>query len=145
MGFRRCAEIARGGAIGIYRCDRTIAIGASIEFRTTDATGILAIGAHATVADELDGSDGAIVFDTHLVLLHGGPAPMHAEPVIAARVFQHDRRVGVSGERRSDQVSVLVLILVAESTAHVVAHDAHLLVFQSQIPGHVMAAIGNTL
>src|SRR5262245_40783065 len=127
MGFRRRTEIARGGAIGIHRRERTIPIGAGIQLQATDAPGILAIGAHATVADELDGGDRAIVSDTHLILLHGGPATMHAEPVVAARVFQHDRRVGVAGERGGDEVGVLVLILVAESAAHVVAHYAHVL------------------
>ena len=70
---------------------------------------------------------------------------MHAEPVVTARVFQHDWRLGVARQRGGNQVGVLVLILVAESSAHIVAHDAHLLVFQAQIPGHVMAAIGNAL
>src|SRR5919109_1322999 len=131
MRFRRRPEIARGGAIGIYRRDRAIPIGTGIQLYATDAPGILAIGAHAAVADELDGGDGAVIFDPHLVLLHGRPAPMHAEPVVAARVFQHDWRLGVARQRGGDQVGVLVLILVAESPAHIVAHDAHLLVFQA--------------
>ena len=66
MGFRRRTEIARGGALGLHRRERTRPMGAGIPLQATDAPGILAIGAHATGAEELDGGDRAIVCDPHL-------------------------------------------------------------------------------
>jgi hypothetical protein len=44
-------------------------------------------------------------------------------------------------EHRGDQVGVLVLVLVAEITAHVFADDANLLLRDSEIAGHIGPAI----
>ena len=70
---------------------------------------------------------------------------MHAEPVVAASVFEHHRTIHAARKLGRDQVGVLVLVLVAEAAAHVLGDDAHLVILQAEVAGGIVAAIGNPL
>ena len=53
---------------------------------------------------------------------------MDAEEVVSPGELQLDRRAGFLRQHRRDEIGILVLILVAEVPAHVLADDADLFV-----------------
>ena len=78
-----------------------------------------------------------------LVVLARRPAAVHADEVFLARQLQLDRRARLLGQHRGDEIGVLVLVLVAEVAAHVLADDADLLVRHAEIAGDVVPAVGD--
>ena len=68
---------------------------------------------------------------------------MHAEPVLAPRELEHHRCAGLLREHRRNQVGVLVLVLVAEVAAHVLADDPHLVVGEAEVARGVVLAVGD--
>src|SRR5579872_2350286 len=95
-----------------------------IHFYAANRTRILPIRTHPAIAAKLQRLQGAIMADAYFVILHRRPAAMHADEIFLARKLQPDRRTRQLGQRRRDEVRVLVLILVAEVAAHVLADDA---------------------
>ena len=87
----------------------------------------------------------AIILHADLVVLLGGPAPVHRDEIFLAREFELHGHAGVLGQHRGHQIEILALILVAEAAAHVLADHAHLLRAAASGPGDVRAAIGNAL
>ena len=68
---------------------------------------------------------------------------MHADEVFLARELELHRRARLLGEHCRDEIGVLVLVLVPEVAAHVLADDPHAIVGQAEIAGDVMAAVGD--
>ena len=83
MWFRGRTEVTGGGPVGIHSRDAAQSIRAGIDIHATYAAGVLAVGTHATIAEHLNGGNGAVVLRTDLIMLHGGPAAMYTEPVVA--------------------------------------------------------------
>ena len=83
------------------------------------------------------------LLDADLVVLRRRPAAVHADEVFLARELELHRRAGLLREHRGDQIGVLVLVLVAEVAAHVLADDADLLLRDAEIARHVGAAVGD--
>ncbi len=131
--------------VGIHRIDDTLDVGALIELDPADASRILAVRPHAAIAAQLKRLEHALAADPNLVVLRGRPAAVNPDEILFARHFQLHRRARFLRQHRGDQVSILILVLVADAAAHVLADDAHLLVGDSQISGHVMATIRRAL
>ncbi len=83
------------------------------------------------------------LLDADLVILRGRPAAVHADEIFLARKLQLHRRAGFLRQHRGDQIGILILVLVAEVAAHVLADDAHVFSRDPEIAGHVGAAIGD--
>ena len=107
------------------------------------AAGVLAVRAHAAVAAQLDRLQRAVVRHADLVVLHGRPAAVHADEVFLARQLELHRRAGFLREHRGNQIGILILVLVAEVAAHVLADDADLLLRDAEVARHVGAAVGD--
>ena len=84
MGLRGGTKVARGGAIGVDRVNRTQTVGTSINIHATNAARVFPVRAHATIAAHLHGRHRAIVHSTNFVVLNGGPAAMYTQPVVTA-------------------------------------------------------------
>ena len=116
---------------------------ALIQLDAADRAGVLAIGAHAAVAAQLNGLERAVARHADLVVLDGRPPPVHADEILLARQLELDGRRRLSGQHRRNQIGVLILVLVAEVAAHVLADDADVFLREAEVAGHVGAAVGD--
>ena len=88
-------------------------------------------------AAQPDRVQGALGGHADRVVLRRRPAAVHADEVFLARELELDRRAGLACEHRGDEIGVLVLVLVAEVAAHVLADDADLVRRDPQVAGRV--------
>ena len=139
------AEISGYRFVGVHGMDDRLDVLALIDFDAADRARVLPIRAHAAVPAQLDRLEHAVGADAHLVVLRRGPAPVHADEVVFPREFQLHGRAGFPGEQGGHEVVILILVLVAESTAHVLTDDAHLVGGNSEMPRHVGPAVRDAL
>ena len=77
----------------------------------------------------------------HLVVLRRRPAAVHADEVFFARQLELHRRARLLRQHGGDEIGVLILVLVAEVAAHVLADDAHFFRRDPEVARHVGAAV----
>ena len=145
LGIRRGAEVPRDSAIGVDRIDRALDVCAVVELETADAPAVLPVAAHAAVATELDRGEGAIVGHPNFVVLHRGPATVHPQPVFLAGELENHRCPHALGKHRGNEVGVLVLILVAKATAHVLTDDPDVVLAQTKVSCGVVPTVRDSL
>ncbi len=139
----RAAEISRRRLVGVDRVHQRFHVRNLIQVDAADGPGIFPVRAHAAVAAQLQRLQCAVAADAHLVVLHRGPAAVHADVIFLARELQLDRRAGLPGQHGRDQVGILILVLVAEVAAHVLAHHADFILRNPQVARHIGPAIGD--
>ncbi len=129
----------------MHGVDHTLAVGARVGLDPADTPRTPQVRAHPAVAGLLNRGHGSVLLDAHLEVLNGVPTSVRAQPVVLAGQLQQHRSVRLLRQGRRDQVEVIAAVLVAETAAHVLADDLDLVVFETQIPRVVMAAVGDAL
>src|SRR5439155_11303578 len=114
-------------------------------FAAADRSRGLPVRSHTAVSAELDGLERAIATDSDLVVLRRRPTAMDCNEVFLPRELQLDGRARFFCKHCSHQIEILILVLVPETAAHVLADHADFFGRNPQVSRGIRPAIRDAL
>src|SRR4029077_16131188 len=131
------AEIPGNRLVGVNRVGHGLDVRALINVDAPDRSGIFPVTSHTAVAAKLNCLENPLSGHANLIVLNGGPSAVNADEIVLAREFELHRRARLLRQHGSNEVGILILILIPKTAAHVMANDLNLILWNSQISRRV--------